>query len=202
VEYSRNECTGRWPVHSFHRTGGLAAALMLALAPIALAIPSPASAQTLVAPSKVGQSVADFYRLRNDAPLWLAPTAGDSADQLLVLLDSANADGLDPQKYDVPAIRAALDAARSGKRKAVLHADKMLSEAFAAYVADLRKDPGVGVTYVDAQLRPTPPTPLAALLQAANAPSLTAYVGSMGWMHPLYAQLRQAVNEHKYTEDQ
>jgi murein L,D-transpeptidase YcbB/YkuD len=202
VEYSRNECTGRWPVHSFHRTGGLAAALMLALAPIALAISSPASAQTLVAPSKVGQSVADFYRLRNDAPLWLAPTAGDSADQLLVLLDSANADGLDPQKYDVPAIRAALDAARSGKRKAVLHADKMLSEAFAAYVADLRKDPGVGVTYVDAQLRPTPPTPLAALLQAANAPSLTAYVGSMGWMHPLYAQLRQAVTEHKYTDDQ
>jgi murein L,D-transpeptidase YcbB/YkuD len=202
VEYSRNECTGRWPVHSFHRTGGLAAALMLALAPIALAISSPASAQTLVAPSKVGQSVSDFYRLRNDAPLWLAPTAGDSADQLLVLLDSANADGLDPQKYDVPAIRAALDAARSGKRKAVLHADKMLSEAFAAYVADLRKDPGVGVTYVDAQLRPTPPTPLAALLQAANAPSLTAYVGSMGWMHPLYAQLRQAVTEHKYTDDQ
>ena len=207
MEYLRNWCTGRWPVHSFHRAGfhrigGAAAALMLGLAPFVLAIPASAAAQTMGVPSKSGQGVADFYRLRKDAPLWLAPAAGDSAQKLVTLLDSANFDGLDPQKYHVEAIRAALDSAATGKRKNVLRADKLLSEAFAAYVADLRQDPGVGISYVDPQLRPTPPSALAALLQAANAPSLAAYVGDIGWMHPLYGELRQALTDHKYSDDE
>jgi murein L,D-transpeptidase YcbB/YkuD len=66
----------------------------------------------------------------------------------------------------------------------------------------LRKDPGAGITYVDAQLRPTPPSPLAALIQAANASSLAEYVDAMGWMHPLYAQLREALTEHKYSDEE
>jgi len=202
VENLRNWCTGRWPVHSFHRTGGLAAAVLLGLAPLSLAIPAPAAAQTLVAPSRVGQSVADFYKMRKDAPLWLAPAAGDSAQQLLALLGSAADDGLDPQNYHVALLQASLDQARTGKRKDVLRADKQLSEAFAAYVADLHRDPGVGITYVDPGLRPTPPTALAALLQAANARSLAGYVGDIGWMHPLYGQLRQALTEHKYSDDE
>jgi murein L,D-transpeptidase YcbB/YkuD len=78
----------------------------------------------------------------------------------------------------------------------------MLSDAFAAYVADLAQDSRVNITYVDAQLRPTPPSPLAALIQAANAPSLAAYVDAMGWMHPLYAQLRDALTEHKYSDEE
>jgi L,D-transpeptidase YcbB len=206
VDYLRNWCTGRRPVHSFHRTGlnrtaSAAAALLLGLAPLSLAIPAPAAAQTIAAP-KIGQTVADFYRLRKDAPLWLAPAAGDSAEQFLGLLDNAAEDGLDPQKYQVPAIRAAIATAASGKRKDVLRADKAISEAYAAYVADLRRDPGVGITYVDPQLRPVPPSPLAALLQAANSPSLSNYVGTMGWMHPLYGQLRQALTEHKYSDDE
>jgi murein L,D-transpeptidase YcbB/YkuD len=202
VEYLRNWCTGRWPVHYFHRTGSFAGAVMLGLAPLSLAVPAQATAQAVIAPSKVGQSVDDFYRSRKDAPLWLAPDAGNSADQLLALLESANEDGLDPRKYEVAEIRQALDAAHSGKRKLVLHADKLLSQAFADYVRDLRQDSGVGITYVDAQLRPSPPSPLAALLQADNAPSLAEYVGSMGWMHPLYAQLRQAITDHKYTDQE
>jgi murein L,D-transpeptidase YcbB/YkuD len=61
----------------------------------------------------------------------------------------------------------------------------------------------VGVTYVDVDLKPKPPTPLAALLMAAAAPSLSDYVHQMGWMHPLYGQLRDAIANHKYsTEDQ
>jgi murein L,D-transpeptidase YcbB/YkuD len=175
---------------------------MLGLAPLSLAVTAQATAQAVIAPSKVGQSVDDFYRSRKDAPLWLAPDAGNSADQLLALLESANEDGLDPRKYEVAEIRQALDAAHSGKRKLVLHADKLLSQAFADYVRDLRQDSGVGITYVDAQLRPSPPSPLAALLQADNAPSLAEYVGSMGWMHPLYAQLRQAITDHKYTDQE
>ena len=202
MDYSRNWCTGRWPVHSFHRTGAIAAVLMLATAPLALAVPTAATAETVAAPARAGQGVADFYRMRKDAPLWLAAEAGDSADQLLALLDSAGDDGLDPQKYHVAEIRAALDEARTGKRKAVLRADRLLSDAFTAYVADLRRDSNVGITYVDPQLRPTVPSPLAALIQAANAPSLAGYVGAMGWMHPLYAQLRAALTEHKYSDEE
>jgi murein L,D-transpeptidase YcbB/YkuD len=173
--------------------------------PAAFAAPAAtAAAATSVAaaPARPGQGVDDFYRMRKDAPLWLAAQAGDSAERLLALLDTAADDGLDPASYDPAALRAALDEARSGKRKAVLHADKLLSEAFADYVADLRKDPGAGITYVDAQLRPTPPSPLAALIQAANAPSLADYVDAMGWMHPLYAQLREALTEHKYSDEE
>ena len=207
MEYLRNGCTGRRPVHSFYRAGRAVAALLLAAAPLSLAVPAPAAAATRVdqskaVPSRPGQSVADFYKMRKDAPLWLAPAARDSAQQLVALLDSARDDGLDPQKYDLPEIRAALAAARDGKRQDLLRADKLLSEAFAAYVADLRQDPGLAITYVDPQLRPTPPSALAALLEAANASSLADYVDTMGWMHPLYAQLRDALTEHKYSDDQ
>jgi murein L,D-transpeptidase YcbB/YkuD len=60
----------------------------------------------------------------------------------------------------------------------------------------------VGINYVDASLKPAPPTPLATLLTAAIAQSLPDYVHGMGWMHPFYAQLREALANHNYTTDQ
>src|SRR6185437_11927022 len=95
----RNRCTGRWPVHSFQKTTGFAAALTfvaavsLAWSP-ATAQPAQAAAAAPVAQSLAGQSVADFYKARKDAPLWLSPAAGDSAQQLINLLSTANIDGL------------------------------------------------------------------------------------------------------------
>jgi L,D-transpeptidase YcbB len=171
-----------------------------------VAAPAAAQAEQTAAapaaqPAKTGQSVADFYRLRNDYPLWLAPNAGDSAQQLLTLLSTANLDGINPTTFNVPQLQQLVDAARTGKKKRVAEADRALSAAFVAYVESLRQDPGVGVTYVDADLRPKPPTPLAALLMAAAAPSLPDYVHQMGWMHPLYAELRDALASHKYTTD-
>ena len=195
----RDECTGRWPVHFFQKLTLAAAALMFVAAPTAAAAASAPPAQaTALAP----QSVDDFYRGRNDYPLWLAPNAGDAAQRLLNLLSTANLDGLDPSKYHVAELQAAIEAAKGGKRKRVEAADRMLSEAFAAYVADLRQDPGSGITYVDAVLKPTPPTPLAALLTATIAPSLPDYVRSMGWMHPIYSELRDALANHNYSTDQ
>jgi L,D-transpeptidase YcbB len=198
----RSECTGRWPVHFFQKMMAAAAALMLAV------VPAPASAATAAAPVRAQHAVAatqtvdDFYRGRNNYPLWLAPNAGDAAQQLINLMSTAGLDGLDPGKYHVAELQQAIDAAKTGKRKRVEEADRMLSQAFAAYVADLRQDPGAGITYVDAGLKPTPPTPLAALLTATIAPSLSEYVRSMGWMHPIYAELRDALSAHNYTTDQ
>ena len=201
VKSLRDECTGRWPVH-FFRIGGIAAAtLTLAAAPAQAAAPA-AAAPSVPHMVTALQSVDDFYRGRNNYPLWLAPNSGDSAQQLLNLLSTANLDGLDPNKYHVAQLQTALEAAKSGKRKRVEEADRMLSDEFAAYVADLRQDPGSGITYVDGVLKPAPPTPLGVLLTATIAPSLPQYVRSMGWMHPIYAQLREALVNHTYSTDQ
>lgn len=118
------------------------------------------------------------------------------------MLASANLDGLDPAHYHVAELRQAVDAARGGKRKKVEEADTQLSAAFVSYVEDLRQDPGVSISYVDPGLKPTPPSPMAALLTAATASSLADYVRSMGWMHPIYAELREALANHTYSTDQ
>ena len=201
VKSLRYLCTGRRPVHFFRKISLGAAALAFAVsaAPVAAAAaPAPIQAQQATG----GQSVADFYRSRSGYPLWLAPNSGDAAQRLMSLLSTANLDSLDPARYNVPALQQALAAARTGKRKRVEQADQMLSNAFVAYVTDLRQDPGVAVNYVDAELKPKPPTPLGALLNATIAPSLADYVRTMGWMHPIYAQLREALADHGYSTDE
>ena len=74
----------------------------------------------------------------------------------------------------------------------------MLSAAFIAYAADMKHDPGVGIVYVDEELKPAPPSPMELLTAAARAPSLNDYVSQMGWMNPIYAKLRQALASHIY----
>ncbi len=199
VKSMRNLCTGRWPVHSFGKLGGVAAGLILAVAPL-----TPVYGKSGPAPAvqaKVGQTVADFYRARNGAPLWFGPTAGNSAERLVAMLSTASLDGLDPDRYQTAALQSSLRSAWGGKRKAVEQADRQLSETFVAYVRDLRRDPGLGILYVDKDLGPIAPSPLAALLQAAAAPSLSSYVETMGWMNPIYGQLRRALANHNYASD-
>jgi murein L,D-transpeptidase YcbB/YkuD len=190
------------PVHFFRKLASAATGLTFAT----VAFAAPAMAQTrpaVVQPRTVlvSQTTDDFYRARGGAPLWLAPNAGDAAEQLLSLLSTSNLDGFDPEKYHVAALQQALTAARAGKKKDVDAADRQLSDAFVAYVGDLRRDPGLGILYVDEGLRPKAPTALAALLSAANAPSLSAYVRQLGWMNPIYSELRQALANHAYSDD-
>jgi murein L,D-transpeptidase YcbB/YkuD len=198
----RNACTGLAPVHVYGKSMSVVAGLLLAAAPLASAeaktAAKPAAAAAVRLPS---QSVADFYRARSGAPLWLTPKAGDAAQQLLTVLANARIDGLDPDKYRVSALHEMLAKARGGDAKAVQAADQQLSETFAAYVRDLRKDPGIGILYVEPQLKPSAPSPFAALLEAANASSLSSYVGQIGWMHPVYGRLRQALLGHGYSND-
>ena len=203
----RYRCTGRWPVHSFQRKGGPAAALMFGAAALlapstAFAQSAPAASVAAVARPQTGQSVADFYKARKGAPLWLAPQAGDSAQQLISLLSTASLDGLSPDRYQPALLQQLVHSARErNKRKEIERADQALSQAFVAYVDDLRTDPGVGITWVDPQLKPVPPSALAALLQASAAPSLSEYVHDLGWMHPFYGELREAIADHKYSDD-
>ena len=196
----RDECTGRWPVHFFQRLALAAGSLALLAAAPAGAAPAPRQPVVQKAPV-LTQSADDFYRGRNGYPLWLAPNAGDAVQQLISLLSSSALDGLYPDKYHVAELQQALEAARKGKKKDVDRAERALSDAYIAYVGDLMRDPNTGVTYVDAGLRPKPPSPLAALLNAASAPSLSEYIRTMGWMHPYYTELRRALATHSYADD-
>ncbi|MGZ2410984.1 L,D-transpeptidase YcbB [Sphingomonas sp. F9_3S_D5_B_2] len=178
------------------RAGGFAALGLALASPIALTIPTPASAQRL---GDAGADVADFYRGRGGQPLWFSPRSGAAAQQLVQLLSTARADNRDPKRYRAGAVVGALRAAASGNPEAVRRADMMLSQAFVAYVRDLKRDPNVGIIYVDPELRPAPPSAQAILQQAASAPSLAEHVGQMQFMNPIYASLRQALASRIYS---
>ncbi len=143
--------------------------------------------------------IADFYRSRGGAPLWFSPTAANAAPQLIQLLATSQADHLNPRRYNVRALTRAVQDARSGNPAAVQRAEAMLSEAFVEYARDLRHDPGVGIIYVDPELKPEPPSARELLTAAAHAPSLTDYVQQMSWMNPIYAKLRQAIASRIYA---
>jgi L,D-transpeptidase YcbB len=170
-----------------------------ALVGLGIAMPAmaPVQARTPVAAPLSGE-IAQFYRARGGAPLWFAPTAGPAAQQLLQLLASAQADHLNPRRYDVRGLSRAIAEARSGSPAAIQRAEAMLSGAFVSYARDLRHDPAVGIVYVDPDLKPTPPSPVELLTAAARAPSLSDYVQQIGWMSPIYAKLRQAIASRIY----
>ena len=185
---------GVGPLKGFFALGLTAAACAASIA----AVETPASAR---APrSSENGEVAAFYRARSGAPLWLAPSAGPAAQNLIELLATAQADHLNPKRYNVRGLTRAFDSARSGDPGAVQRADMMLSQAFVTYARDQRHDPG-GIIYVDSQLRPTPPSAEALLGAAAKAPSLADYVRTMGWMNPIYAKLRGAIASQMYRSD-
>ena len=171
------------------------AASALALAPAGLTPVEPAHA----APSAHDSgAIADFYRARGGRPLWLGPNSGTAAAQLVQLLSTAQIDGLNPNRYNARGAARALQAARSGNPAAIQRAEAILSSAFVAYARDLKRDPGVGIIYVDPELRPTPMSARALLSQAASASSLPNYVEQMGWMNPIYGRLRQALASRVY----
>ena len=158
---------------------------------------APAVAAERAAP--FDSEVAQFYRERGGAPLWFAPNARNAAPQLIQLLATSQADHLNPRRYNLRNLSRAVDQARSGDPTAVQRAEAMLSSAFVQYARDLKHDPGVGIIYVDAELKPAPPSAMELLSAAAHAPSLADYLQQMGWMNPIYAKLRQAIASRIYA---
>lgn len=176
--------------------------LVLAVCAIALALPVATSVSPALAakPSATAGDVAAFYRSRGGAALWLAPRSGAAAQQLIQLLATAQADNLNPGRYNARGLERALNSARSGDPRAVQRAEIALSQAFVSYVQDQKRDPG-GVIYVDRELKPTPPSAQSVLSQAASAPALSQYVERMGWMNPIYAKLRLALASRLYRSE-
>jgi murein L,D-transpeptidase YcbB/YkuD len=177
--------------------GVASAAAALALAAPALLTASPISA----AARPTDNDVSGFYRARAGRPLWFSPAAGNAAQMLVQQLATAQADNLNPRRYNIRALQRAVDSASRGDPSAIQRADMMLSQAFVAYARDTRHDPRIGIIYVDQELRPSAPSPTVLLTQAATAPNLGQFVTQMGWMNPIYAQIRQALASRMYRSD-
>ncbi len=191
---------GPHPARTFSKLGGVAAALVLAAAPLASLAAAPVAAQASSWNTN-GAAIADFYRARGGRPLWLAPQSGAAAYAMLGLLNGASVDGLNPNRYQAGKVAAAMRAARNGDARAVNRAETLLSQAFIAYARDLRRAPNLGIVYVDRELVPGPPMARALLEQAAAAPSLEAFVTRMEWMNPAYGQLRRALTSRAYSSE-
>jgi len=172
---------------------GSAVATLGLVAPVVPTEPARAAAAT-----PFDGEIADFYRARGGAPLWFAPNAGAAAPQLIQLLATAQADRLNPRRYNIRGLQRAVSDVRTGSPAAIQRAEALFSAAFVAYARDLKHDPAVGIIYVDKELKPSPPSPSELLTAASKAPSLADYVQQLGWMNPIYAKLRQAIASRIY----
>ena len=184
------------PARPRARLAGIAFALGLVLTPAAVQAQQPADdfAATLRSAGGGDRDVRAFYAARNHRPLWVRVSSlGPEAYRLVDLIETADLDGLDPDDYRPRALAEAVDKARGGSPKALAKAEMLLSRRFAQYVSDVRKVRPAAMVYVDRELRPTPISPRAALEEAAAAPSFARHVQEIGWMNPIYGQLRRAL---------
>lgn len=184
---------------------------MLALgvgALIAIGVPTAAAAAPPAVAAQIrsqARELRHFYAARENRPLWLSPSGEvpPAVDRLLERLDSAQFDALDTRtlrRLRTDQVRRDLDRALAGRPGAIADADVGLSRLFAEYVRAMRAAPRAPMLYESQALAPAVPTAEAALEAAAKAPSLERYVAGMGWMHPLYAPLRDAIMDPGYAQ--
>lgn len=142
-------------------------------------------------------SASAVQRPAEATPAWFPNGSPAAARQLVQLLATAQVEGLNPKRYNVRNLSRAVEAAAANPA-ARPQAERMLNQALIAYVRDSRRDPNVGIIYVDAELKPAPPSPARILADAAAVPSLADYVAQIGWMNPVYGKLRQALTARMY----
>src|SRR4249919_3038863 len=100
---------GGSPFRRFLAAGAAVAGIAL-VAPVAW---SPSIAKSAAAAPSDGE-IGDFYRARGGAALWFAPNAGPAAPQLIQLLATAEADHLNPRRYNVRSLQRAVADAQTG----------------------------------------------------------------------------------------
>lgn len=145
-----------------------------------------------------------FYAVRKNVPLWLnqSGSPSDAATLLWLRMRTSERDGLDPDQFHLDKLAALLDKAREGDAGAAAKADVALSSAFVAYAQAMIAAPHAQMIYENAGLQPSVPRPFTLLDEAAKASSLEDYVDQFGWMDPLYAPLRKALDDPQYTDAQ
>jgi len=140
------------------------------------------------------RDVRAFYKARGYRPLWIrGATLGSEADRFLDLVATAAVEGLDPDDYRPRALAEAIGEARLGAPEALARAEMLLSRRFADYVCDVRKQRAAAMHYVEKPLAPRVPKAREVLDAAAAAPSMRQHLDDIGWMHPIYGKLRNAL---------
>ncbi|MEO6433418.1 MAG: L,D-transpeptidase family protein [Sphingomicrobium sp.] len=156
--------------------------------PTPLAAPAGAVA---IAPPSVAPAVAAYYQ-RFPARIWLKAGAENPAiEQLALILDRAPFDGFAEGPLLAAEVRAAQSAARAGQPAAIDAAERTISAAWVTYLQHMKRQTA-GMVYVFQVLVPQGARPDQILLNAANAPSLQAYLTSASGLNVPYAQLRDA----------
>lgn len=167
----------------------LAVSLCAALsAPVRAEPLGPAFAKSVAVAAEQDETLASFYAARSFAPMWTGPADTARLTALMAALDAAGAHGLPTARYNVAALRAAAESARSQGDLGRL--DVALSAAFLAYGRDLssgalepsRVDKGILRQIV----RPDPWLMLAAM-EFAQDPA--DYLNRLAPKSPAYAKL-------------
>ena len=169
--------------------GGAAGAALLALSAPAFGASTPSAP---VAVSAVADpSVAAFYAQRRGALLWLADGPDKPAmRELLQVLHRSSLDGFASGPL-IAAQAEGMIARAAGDPAALAVADRLLSSAWARYVALLKRPPE-GMVYADRWIEPRPENDQQTLLLAAAAPSLAEHVRATANPNPFYTALRDA----------
>ena len=188
----------------------VALAMGLGLAPGSVPLIPAAHAQGVAPDAALRAELVDqapgelkpFYAARGWRPLWLDETGRirQAAVALLAQVEQARLDGVKPSRLKAGDLSRALDRIGDGDPRNLARAELAASRVYANWVRALRAAPRAPMQYESAVLAPVVPTPVAALSAAAAAPSLESYIAAMGWMHPWYAPLREAVLSRDYTD--
>lgn len=149
-----------------------------------------------------------FYAARGWRPLWIS-SAGRPADAAHILAEQvrgARIDDVKPSRVKPAPLLKALDRLADGNPDSevedLARVELAASRLLVAWVQSMRGAPGDKMIYESEALAPVVPTAAAALASAARAPSLDDYVADMGWMHPFYAPLREALLDPSRPDDE
>lgn len=190
--------------------------LSLVMAAVVAPLPQAAQAQARLEASgpqnalireiaeRAGKDLRPFYAARQFRPLWLNEFGRPSgaASMLMHHLRTSQFDGVSPRALRWSRVAKQVDRARRGDAEDIAQAEVALSAAFAAYVRAMRGTDHDQMIYESAALAPVVPTVRAALETAAGADSLEHYVAEFRWMHPLYAPMREAMEDPRLSDSQ
>lgn len=142
------------------------------------------------APAFAGQPAQQLQKAQIERmePQWFADS-GRAASALLQLIENAELDGLNPEKYQVARLRRTVTRVMKGKGTS--KAQLLLTKTFVIYASDVARARESTTFYADPAARPRPVSTERLLAVAARTPRFDHFISTMGWMHPYYGALRE-----------
>ncbi|HEY0626913.1 MAG TPA: L,D-transpeptidase family protein [Allosphingosinicella sp.] len=166
--------------------------LGMAAVPAAASTPLASPMEAMLQSSDSG--VRAFYSSRDNRPIWIrSGLVLADAHRLVDILRRADLDGMRNGPELAERLEETIARAESGEPQDLARAELMLSSAWVDYVQTLRRPVDVGMTYIDASLKPRQLSEESILRAAAEAPSLGRHIDIVSNHNAQYAQLRQGL---------